>query len=101
MSQPGPGIHRLQELELEELLRQRQQETRAIEDALMRARSSSTTTTTLAFETIPGHYHVPPSRPPLKDHERLRNSAVPRTAYYVPGLDMEEPQQQVGLLRCT
>ncbi|KAK1825601.1 hypothetical protein QBC39DRAFT_377269 [Podospora conica] len=89
MSQPPPGNHRVQELE--RLFRQKANETRAIEDELIKARSSASTITAPAFEPIPGGYY--PSRPAPNNHERLRNSAVPRTPDSMSGLE-EGSQQQ-------
>jgi len=88
MSQPALGIQ-----ELEQLLWQKEKEARAIEE-LIRARASASTATALALEPIPGDYHVHPCRPPLNDHERLRDSAVPRTADAVTGLEMAGSLQQ-------
>lgn len=99
MRQPAPAIHRRQELE--RLLWQKEQETREIKDELLRAQPSASTTTAAAFEPINGGYHVSPSRPPLLSHERLRDSAVPRTTDSESGLGTQGSQQQVRLLPGT
>lgn len=74
MSQKSPEVQRL-----EALLLKKEQETRAIEDQLNRARSTSST---VPFDLDPAlrDYQVAALRPSINDHGRSRSNTVPRSA---------------------
>lgn len=75
MSQQSLEVQRL-----EALLRQRQEETRNIEDQLNRARRSSVLSASLELDPALADYHVAASRPSLIDHGRSRSNTIPRGA---------------------
>ncbi|KAK5657198.1 hypothetical protein OQA88_3256 [Cercophora sp. LCS_1] len=78
---------------LEAMLHQTQEQARLIRQRLNLARSTvPSAATTLGFDAGPSDYHMS-SSPSLKDHERLRSGAVPRTSTVSLGLKTEHVQQ--------
>lgn len=85
---------------LAEMLRRRQEECRQIEAQLSNLTARSTVPPPAAapgFDACSGDYRMS-SSPSLKDHERLRSGAVPRTSAVSLGLKTEHVQQ-VCMLR--
>ncbi|KAK3936784.1 hypothetical protein QBC46DRAFT_295567, partial [Diplogelasinospora grovesii] len=83
---------------LEALLRQNDEERRAIEEELNRAKSFAQAGAVVNHGAAPGDYQVSSSRPSINDNGRSRSNTVPRSAAIsmVPevGLKVEQVQQQ-------
>jgi len=94
MSQKSLEVQRL-----EALLLKREKETRAIEDQLNRARSS-TAAAPIDLDPTLGDYQVATFRPSINNHGRSRSNTVPRSASGVGipvdvGLKTEPGQSQI------